>query len=136
MAKNSGIDIKFDIKLDSRAIRYFQKTAPERLQTAKRRAVEAAGIVWADEAKEITTNENHIDTGLYVNSIGYSTGSPSSPYQETIENGSKTTLKIGANVEYAGHLERRYGIFARAIDLGQSRMNKVAQTQVKNTLGL
>lgn len=135
MARNSRSEHRMTIELDARATAFFER-APEKLKLARRRAVEAAGMVWADEAKEITRREGHIDTSLYVNSIGYSTGSPSKPLKELKETRDQTTLTIGADVEYAIHLERRYGIFARGIDLGQSRMNAVAGTQVKNTLGL
>lgn len=128
-------DISFDMKLDSRAKQFFQD-APQKLVEARKKAVEAMGMVWADTAKSITRSENHIDTGLYINSIGYSTGSPSNPLYDLQEGRNKTELKTGANVEYAESLEKRYAIMARGLDTGKSRMTRVAETQVKNTLGL
>jgi hypothetical protein len=128
-------DISFDIKLDNRARQFFQG-APGKLKDARKRAVEAMGMVWADTAKGITRAEDHIDTGLYINSIGYGTGSPSSPLYDLTESRDKTELKIGANVEYAESLEKRYAIMARGLDNGKNRMARVAETQVKNTLGL
>lgn len=128
--------INISVQIDRRALNYFQVQAPNRLMQARQNAVEAAGMVWADEAKEITTNENHIDTGLYVNSIGYSTGSPSNPLHELDHGRDQTVLKIGADISYAAALEKRYAIMARALDVGKSRMQNVAETQVKNTLGL
>ena len=98
--------------------------------------MEAAGMAWADEAKQITRDEDHIDTGLYINSIAVSTGSPSQPIWELQEGANTTTLTAGADVEYAESLEKRYSIFARGLDVGKTRMQRVAETQVKNTLGL
>lgn len=128
--------MRINIEIDSRAYRFFEREAPRKLQEAKENAVEACGMVWADRAKQITTTEDHIDTGLYVNSIGYSTGSPSNPLYDMEKGRNETVLKIGADVEYAIHLEKRYSIFARALDSSESRMKSVATTQVKRTLGL
>lgn len=128
-------DISFEIKIDNRAMQFFQG-APQKLMQARKKAVEAMGMVWADTAKSITRAENHIDTGLYINSLGYSTGSPSKPLYDLREGRNKTELRTGANVEYAESLEKRYGIMARGLDTGKSRMARVAETQVKNTLGL
>lgn len=128
--------IKINIDIDQRALDWFQRKAPQRLTQAKEKSVEAAGMVWADGAKTITRREDHIDTGLYINSIGYSTGSPSSPLYDLQSGGNKTVLKIGADVAYAQALEKRYAIMARALDTSESRMRRVAETQVKNTLGL
>ncbi|WP_170289789.1 HK97 gp10 family phage protein [Cytobacillus depressus] len=132
----AGINIH--VELDRRALNWFQREAPQKLETAKKRVVEASGMVWADRAKSITREENHIDTGLYINSIGYSTGgSPSGkPINEIQNEGNQTVLKIGADVAYAIYLEKSYAIFARALDTSQERMQNVAATQVINTLGL
>jgi hypothetical protein len=134
MAKKGSINLK--ITIDSRAMRFFQTEAPMKLIEARKRAVEAAGMVWADEAKGITRAEDHIDTGLYINSIGYGTGTPNSPLYELQQGSDSTVLRIGADVSYAEPLEKRYSIFARALDVAESRMMSVAQTQVKNTFGL
>ena len=128
--------INFNIKIDRRALDFFQRQAPQKLSQAREKAVTAAGMAWSDQAKSITRAEDHIDTGLYINSIGYSTGSPSSPLYEMDHGRTKTTLRIGADVEYAQSLEKRYAIFARSLDLGSNRMKQVAETQIKNTLGL
>lgn len=63
-------------------------------------------------------------------------GNPSDPLYEVKEGTNQTTLRIGADVEYAKSLEKRYAIFARAIDVSESKMLRVAETQVKNALGL
>jgi hypothetical protein len=131
---NDGLSIS--IKLDQKALNWFQTRAPQKLDEARKRAVEAAGMVWADEAKGITRAEDHIDTGLYINSIGYSTGTPSDPMWELKEGTGSTTLTVGADVEYAETLEKRYSIFMRGLDVAKTRMQRVAETQVKNTLGL
>lgn len=134
MAKKGSINVR--VTIDPRAMRFFQTEAPHKLNAARKNAVEAAGMVWADEAKDITTVEDHIDTGFYVNSIGYATGTPNNPLYELQQSSNQTVLKIGADVEYAEVLEKRYSIMARALDVAQDRMLRVAETQVKNTLGL
>lgn len=131
MAKDG---VKFRFKFDQRTLTFFERTAPKLLETARTRAVESAGMVWADETKDITTAEDHIDTGLYVNSIGYSTGSPSNPLYDLKDRNNVATLRIGADVEYAESLEKRYSLMVRGIDVGKNRMRKAAITQVKKTL--
>lgn len=127
-------DLNFDMKIDAKALNFFQRQAPQKLKLARKNAVEAMGMVWADEAKSITRNENHIDTSLYINSIGYSTGSPANPLYDLSEANDKTRLMIGADVSYASALEKRYAIMARALDLAGPRMQSVAKTQIHNTL--
>lgn len=130
-------DVKFQINLDKDTFNFFQKEMPQKLKEARKKAVEAAGKVWADEAKRITRNDNHIVTGLYVNSIGYNTGSPASEadvVNEITEDSTSTTLETGSNVAYAAVLEKRYNIMGRALDSSKNRMAKVAETQVKKTL--
>jgi hypothetical protein len=134
MAKKNGINFKFE--LEPRLLQYFQNTYPDKLREARRRSVEAAGAAWADEAKSITRAEDHIDTGLYVNSIGYATGTPANPLYELQEGADEARLTIGADVRYAEPLEKRYAIFARGLDVAEPRMRSVAETQIKNTLGL
>lgn len=129
-------NISFNMQIDAQAMRYFQHTAPQKLREARKKAVTAAGMAWADEAKRLTRSENHIDTGLYINSIGYATGEPNNPLYEMTESPGKTVLEIGADVAYAGSLEKRYALFARSLDTAQKRMKNVAQTQIKNVLEL
>lgn len=134
LSSNDGVKLDVQIKIDKRALDYFQRIAPNRLTEAREKAVVAAGMVWADETKQITRNEDHIDTGLYVNSIGYSTGVPSNPLYDLDVKRGITTLRVGADVEYAGYLESRFSLMARGLDIAENRMGKVAMTQVKNTL--
>lgn len=120
------------------------------MKEARRRAVEAAGMVWADETKEITREDNHIETSLYINSIGYVTDFPHDPndqkgkrhateadvIHEIAEEEGKTTLSIGSAVSYAEHLEKRYNLMARGLDRAEPRMKRVADVQIQRTLGL
>lgn len=132
-----GKDLKMKFNIDRKALNYFKKELPRKLVEAREKAVEAAGMVWADEAKSITSQDDHIVTGLYVNSIGYSSGSPASEgdvIHEISHSGSKTTLKTGSNVAYAGHLEKHFNIMARALDASEDRIEQVALTQIKRTL--
>lgn len=131
--------VKVNVKIPSTTVKYFEKTMPKQLEKARKDAVEAAGMVWADEAKSITRADGHIDTGLYVNSIGYVTGSPATEadvINELKERRSKTTLRTGSGVDYASHLEKRYNIMARGIDNSEKRIGKVAAEAVKRRLGL
>lgn len=142
--------VNFNVKLDRRALDFFRSEAPEKLKEARKRAVEAAGMIWSDETKQITRDEGHVDTSLYINSIGYVTNMPSTnksgkgernaSQADVIynleENQSKTTLKIGSNVEYAEDLEKRYHLMARGLDVAKPRIRENAERVVKNTLGL
>lgn len=130
-------DLNIHFKVDRRTLNYFQREMPHKLSDAKEKAVRAAGMVWADEAKEITTQDDHVDTGLYVNSIGYSTGSPASEadvINTLTEIGRRTILTIGSNVAYASHLEKHFNIMARALDASEDRIQQVAIAQIKTTL--
>lgn len=134
MVNKNGVNIR--VALDQKALNYFQRKAPQRLIEAREKAVHAMGMVWADETKDLTRAENHIDTGLYINSIGYSTGSPSSPFYEMQQDRNQHTLLIGADVAYAESLEKRFGLMARGLDISKSRMKKVAEAQVRKSLEL
>lgn len=129
MARKKDIEIDFDLSPD--LIRWCTRTAPQQLKVARRNAVESMGMIWADESKSITREGNHIDTGLYVNSIGYSTDIPSNPLYELTESQDRAELDIGADISYASHLEKRYNIFVRGLDRAQPRMKRVAEIQVQ-----
>jgi hypothetical protein len=145
MAKS---DISITVQIDADAFDFFQKEAPEKLSLARRKAVEAAGMIWADTAKRITRDEDHIDTSLYINSIGYKTDFPATGKSgrparsvteddvvyELSEANDATTLAIGSNVEYAIILEERYHIMARALDSAESRIQQVVDFQVKKSM--
>lgn len=122
----------------------------EQMRAARKRAVEAAGMVWADETKEVVREDDHIDTSLYINSIGYLTDiahDPSSEkgkaqatevdvIHEITEEENRTILKIGSAVSYAEILEKRYNLMARGLDRAEPRMKLVADTQIKRSLGI
>lgn len=139
-------DMNFNLKIDKKTANYFKRTMPHKLTEAKNRAVEAMGKVWTDETKLLTRNEGHIQTGLYVNSIGELTnygpteGNEAVPatkndvIHEIVDSGGKTILKIGSNVAYAGYLEKKFNLMARGLDISSERMQKVAKTQIKETL--
>lgn len=112
------------------------------MREAREKAVEAAGMVWADETKEVVRDDNHIDTGLYVNSIGYITqfgrvrATEDDVVNEISSDRDMTTLKIGSAVAYAAPLEKKYNLMARGLDRAQDRMQQVADHQLKTRLGL
>ena len=130
-------DVKFEVELDKRAKDFFMRF-PARMDKVKDQVVEAAGKIWADETKEITTQEDHIDTGLYVNSIGYSTGSPSDPKWDLSENenGTKLTVGVGSSVDYAEVLEKRYNLMARGLDRSKGRIESQIGHVIKRNLDL
>ena len=141
--------MEFKIQLDPKALEFKEKN-PELLREARKRAVEAAGMVWADETKKVTMEDDHIDTSLYINSIGYVTNYPEHNHtgkgkrhatQEDVvyeleETSDSTTLSIGSNVSYAAVLEKRYNLMARGLDRARPRMQTVADFQIKKTLNL
>lgn len=130
-------NVRFEVTLDKRARAYFTRF-PARLEQTKKEVVETAGKIWADETKAITREENHIDTGLYINSIGYSTGSPADPQWDVKKRGSVTELTAGtgSSVTYAAALEKRYALMARGLDRAKPRMQKVVQTVIERNLEL
>lgn len=144
MAKKT--DMSFHVDFDPKK---FPFADPQRLKQARKNAVTAAGMVWADETKELVREEDHIDTSLYVNSIGYVTDFPEDPNSQTgkvtatesdviyelVEETDQTTLRIGSNVAYAEALEKRYSLFARGLDRARPRMKTVSDFQVAKTLG-
>lgn len=143
MAKDG---LNFDFEIDPK----FQKENREKLKEAEKMAVAAMGMVWSDETKELTRNEDHVDTSLYVNSIGYLTNFPSTDktgqgqknateedvIYDISEEPDKTTLTIGSNVKYAEALEKRFHLMARGLDIAKPRMKMVADVQVKKAFGL
>ena len=127
----------FEMNIDKTLEEYLSKAAPEQLAEARKNAVIAMGMAWADQAKLITRAEGHIDTGLYINSIGYVTGNPATSddvLYNLFHSGQLTRLEIGSNVHYAESLEKRYNIFGNALDSALPRMQAVAEFQVKKSL--
>lgn len=135
----SNGSMNFNFQMDQSFMRNFDDT---QMKVARQKAVEAAGMVWADETKEIVREDNHIDTGLFVNSIGYVTRSGTiqateeDVVNEMTSDRDTTTLKIGSSVVYAAPLEKKYNLMARGLDRAQTRMQLVAEHQLKRGLGL
>lgn len=136
--------MKAEFKIDKKAKRYFKKELPNRIAKARKNMVAVAGKVWTDESKRITRDDGHIQTGLYVNSIGERTSysgskesvSPSDEdiINETTEDTNSATLSIGSNVAYAQKLEKQYNIMGRVLSQSEQRMLNVANTQAKKIL--
>lgn len=127
----------YQYSIDPKLADFMQATQPERLKEAREKAVIAMGMKWADTAKAYTRSEEHIDTGLYINSIGYHTGFPATQGDviHTITNSQNVThLDIGSNVEYASDLEKRFAIFATALDIAMPQMESVANYQIQKVL--
>jgi len=131
--------MNFNFQLDQSVLRSLDDT---QMKKAREKAIEAAGMVWADETKEIVREDNHIDTGLFVNSIGYITiggtvqATENDVVNEMTSDRDTTTLKIGSAVVYAAPLEKRYNLMARGLDRAQASMKQVAHYQLKQGLGL
>lgn len=140
-------NFKFDMHISEDL---YEWSDPRKLREARKNAVTAAGMVFADETKELTREEDHIDTSLYINSIGYVTNFPETNrsgqgsrqateadvINEIEEDSQSTILHIGSAVEYADDLEKRFALMARGLDRAKPRMEDVANYQVKKTLGL
>ncbi|MET3689888.1 hypothetical protein ABIC37_005438 [Priestia megaterium] len=146
MAKKKD-KFKFDISISQEL---YEWADPDKLQEARKKAVEAAGMVWADETKELTREEDHIDTSFYINSIGYVStipernksgkGGREATQADVIysleESMNETSLKIGSAVPYAAALEKRFGLMARGLDRAKPRMERVSDFQIKKILGI
>ena len=137
MAKVKKPDMKINVTLSREAEIYFARF-PDKLQKARRECVEAAGMIWSDETKDITTRENHIDTSLYVNSIGYKSdpAKPSDPEWDLKHNEDETELIVGtgSSVDYAAALEKRYGLMARGLDASTNRIDKIVPKIVQRNV--
>lgn len=137
MGKRASASFKFDKK----AQKFFAEI-DKKMPLARQTAVDVMGRVWSDEAKLITQADNHIDTGAYVNSIGYDSEIPGK--DGTIQKGkilhdlsektTETTLLVGSDVKYASPLEKRYNIMARALDSSQDEMIKQGTNAVKKII--
>lgn len=135
--KKTGISFSFD-----KDVIDFFSCFGDKLDKARMDVVDAAGVVWADSAKLITQADQHIDTGAYVNSIGYATnfsGPNGSEVGKVIhdvqDEKTSTILTLGSGVDYAESLEKKFNIFARALDESQDDITKVSTAIVKKTLG-
>lgn len=137
--------MRIKLKMDRGLVR-FRDRLPKVIEESNEEILKACGMVWSDEAKEVTQQDNHIDTGLYINSIGYLTSLPARKEgpaatgadvineYEKIPNGGRLT--IGSNVAYASILEKRYNIMARGLDNSQGRFNTVTNAILKKNLDL
>lgn len=119
-------------------LRKRMRKIPGALDQMKQNAVEAAADVFIMNTKEMVQREDHVDTALFINSIGklsdypgvYKTGrrGRAATAFDVVYNlnkeGGKVTLEVGTNVPYAGILERRFSIFARSADQSMQGMNK------------
>lgn len=136
--------MKAEFKIDKKTIDYFKREAPNRIMQARKNMLTAAGKAWVDESKRITRDDGHIQTGLYVNSIGERTSysgskdavSPSDDdiINEMSEGTDNASLEVGSNVAYANKLEKQYNIMGRALSQSEQRMLKVATAQAKKAL--
>nr|WP_088325953.1 hypothetical protein [Bacillus cereus] len=114
------------------------------LKEARVNAVEAAMYPFANEAKRLVRDEDHVDTSRYINSIGYRTDYPEVnksgkgrilPSDEDIvhvltETADKTILESGTAVPYSIYNEGRYNILARAMDNAEGDMHEAGIAEV------
>lgn len=99
------------------------------LKKAVTHALESAGLAFELTAKQMITDENHIVTGRYRNSINSQTNDG---HHEMTNDG--MTLETGTNVEYAIHLEKRYAMLARAQEAAKRSMLDQFQKTLQNYL--
>jgi hypothetical protein len=118
---------------------------PGHLQKVRKAAVEAAGDVFINNTKQMVQAEDHVDTALFINSIGklsdypavYKTGrrgraaTASDVIYQLEETNSKTRLSVGSRVPYAGILEAKYNMFARSADQSMDGMVKAVDRVIK-----
>lgn len=137
VGKSKGAEVKIEV---SGELERFLKDK-QKFQEAREKAVEAAGRVWADEAKKVTQAGGHIDTAYYVNSIGFPSsysgpngGRVGPRVHDMTTSGSRTTLTIGSGVSYAIDLEKRYNIFAKSLSSSMEKMASVSATYIDQVL--
>lgn len=137
-AKRATVTLKMDEKLTK-----FVRSYPKYFDEARDLALEAMAKRWVDGSREITSAEGHIDTGSYINSIGYAGHTPQKNGEpgfvgELInrkeKDGSEEHLMIGSGVDYAKKLEKRYSIMARALDANIDQMLQVGSTTIQTVL--
>lgn len=122
---------KIDIKFDPRIVRDMQEWI--------KAWVEWMALAFERTAKILTTEEEHVVTGRYRASINLNSDDwfPRDTVNETqswdgIHNFvGNTMVQVWTNVEYAIHLEKRYGILARAMDMSKSEMKELFITAFK-----
>lgn len=139
MAKKSMVAFGFDEEA-----RKWMNNLEKNVQKASNDAVEAMGMVWSDNAKLMTRNDQHIDTGAYVNSIAYATSFPGKDggfAVGAVINEKKALhmmeqITLGSGVSYAVYLEKRYNIFARSLDASMAEMKRVGIEVFKRSLGV
>ncbi|MGM0215066.1 hypothetical protein [Enterococcus sp. AZ109] len=120
-AKYAAVSVQIDSE-------FFAKGSGT-MKEARKALVEAMATEWATGTKQVTSDDQHIDTAAYVNSIGYPThflgprGADIGPIiHEWEETATKTTLRTGSGVHYAIFLEARYNIYARGLENSMNKM--------------
>lgn len=92
------------------------------------KGLERAMFAWENDAKILTTTEDHVVTGRYRGSInrnksdGFSHSYSGNDADGIHVKNSYKDFEGGSNVEYALKLEKMFGIFARALDNSRQRM--------------
>jgi len=83
------------------------------LKGAMRETLKTVGIAYREKAKRLTTDEGHVVTGRFRNSIG------NMKSNDGIFEFSKNNkyLDVGTNVPYSILLESRYSLLVRSLDL-------------------
>ena len=114
MAKKDNLKFHIDISPE-----LYEWADPEKLKEARKNAVTAAGMVWANKSGD-----------------GKKIASESDVIYELEEDNDQSILHIGSAVKYAESLEKRYGLMARGLDRAKPRMEQVSDYQVKKTLGI
>ncbi|MFC0275587.1 hypothetical protein ACFFH2_02575 [Enterococcus devriesei] len=124
------------VSLDSESI-----GSSKTMKEARKALVTGMANEWAKATKEVTSDDHHIDTAAYINSIGFEThylgprGQDVGPIiNELEETGTKTTLRTGSGVHYAIFLEGSYNIYARGLENGMDRMLTAGMAAMKKVL--
>lgn len=106
------------------------------------KGVQQSTFLWEAEAKQLFTVEDHVVTGRARGSINASKATPPnyreggfSPETDGIHQKTREWLwQSGSNVEYMPELEKRYSIFARALDGVRGSMADIIDQSVTEVL--
>ena len=126
----------------SMRVDYDLKKVTRSHEKAMTKGLEMSMFVWETGTKILITTENHVVTGRYRASVNRnrSDGMQHGSESQFSKGGDGIHRKVsykeftgGSNVEYALDLEKRFGLFARALDKERERMIKLfTQTYIKN----
>lgn len=101
------------VKVASIAVLQVNPRFKPALRGAIKESLRQTGMIFAEVAKRLTTDEGHVVTGRYRGSIGNSKTTDG----VFMFSQNDTVLDVGTNVPYSEILEGKYSLLARSVDM-------------------